>query len=1033
VERLLLALTKQRVLVLVFFTLCIIGGLVAFQSVPIDAFPDLTNNQVQVLTETVGMAPVETEELVTIPIEALMNGLPRVQQVRSISKFGLSVVTIVFEDGVDTYFARQLVNERVQTARSRLPSGIAPELGPISTGMGELYQYVVEGKGYSPMQLKTLHDWDIKYQLRTVPGVNEVNTWGGFTQEYTVTIAPEKLLQYHLTVKDLFDALANNNANFSGGLIEHNDQQYIVRGLGRVNSLADIGNIIVKQTGRTPILVSTIADVSLGTALRQGAVTKDGQGEVVTGMVMMLKGENSRNVINRVKEKIEGLHHSLPQGVEIKPFYDQTHLVEQTLHTVQSNLVEGGLLVITILLLMLGNLRAALIVAVTIPLSLMFSFMGMKALGITANIMSLGALDFGMIVDGAIVMVENTLRKLAHPPKNAPADIEPCKRSSQRIIINQSLQEMAKPILFGVLIIAVVYMPILALEGMEYKLFSPMVFTVIFALLGSLLVALLLVPVLCSFFLRGNIVEKPNKLVESVRKPYQQLLNWAFAHQKKTLLTASLIFILSMASIPFLGTEFVPKLDEGDFIVNSIGLPSVSLGQTAKTTTQIEQLLLQYPEVKTAVSKIGRPDLATDPMSPNAADTYVTLNPPSQWRAGVTKASLLAGIRQALPEAVLGVDFNLTQPVEMRVNELVSGIRADLAIKLFGDDMEILIAKAGEIERVMQTIEGQADLQTEKLSGSGQLLITPDRVKMSRYGVTMADIRTLVETAITGTPVSEVLKGKQRFALRVKFPQGNQVSPDRVGQFLIETTTGQRISLNQVASIEVGESVEVVNRELGQRRIIIQMNVKNRDVGSFVAEGKRKIAEQVVLPAGYTLDWGGQFENQQRAMGKLALAIPLAILVIFGLLMATFSKLKHALLVILNVPFALIGGVMGLWVGGLYLSVPALVGFIALFGVAILNGLVLVSTINSLRETEGLPLEVAIAQGAETRLRPVLMTALVAGLGFMPMALSTGSGAEVQKPLAIVVIGGLITSTVLTLVLLPVLYRWISLTEETDS
>jgi cobalt-zinc-cadmium resistance protein CzcA len=1025
VERLLLALAKQRVLVLVFFTLCIIGGLVAFQSVPIDAFPDLTNNQVQVLTETAGMAPVETEELVTIPIEALMNGLPRVQQVRSISKFGLSVVTIVFEDGVDTYFARQLVNERVQTAKSRLPLGITPELGPITTGMGELYQYVVEGKGYSPMQLKTLHDWEIKYQLRTVPGVNEVNTWGGFTQEYTVTISPDKLLQYNLTLKELFDALANNNANFSGGLIEHNDQQYIVRGLGRVNSLADIGNIIVKQNGRTPILVSTIADVSFGQALRQGAVTKDGQGEVVTGMVMMLKGENSRNVINRVKSKIEGLHESLPQGVAITPFYDQTHLVEQTLHTVQSNLVEGGLLVITILLLMLGNLRAALIVAVTIPLSLMFSFMGMKAMGITANIMSLGALDFGMIVDGAIVMVENTLRKLAHSPKNAP--------QNQRVIINQSLQEMAKPILFGVLIIAVVYMPILALEGMEYKLFSPMVFTVIFALLGSLLVALLLVPVLCSFFLRGNIVEKPNRLVESVRKPYQQLLNWAFNNQKKTLLTASLIFILSMASIPFLGTEFVPKLDEGDFIVNSIGLPSVSLAQTAKTTTQIEQLLLRYPEVKTAVSKIGRPDLATDPMSPNAADTYVTLNPPSQWRVGVTKASLLAGIRQALPNYVLGVNFNLTQPVEMRVNELVSGIRADLAIKLFGDDMKILIAKASEIERVMQTIDGQTDLQTEKLSGSGQLLITPDRAKMSRYGVTMADIRTLVETAITGTPVSEVLKGKQRFALRVKFPQGNQISPSVVGQFLIETAAGQRIALNQVATLDVGESVEVVNRELGQRRIIIQMNVKNRDVGSFVAEGKRKIAEQVDLPAGYTLDWGGQFENQQRAMKKLMLAVPLAILVIFGLLMATFSKLKHALLVILNVPFALIGGVLGLWVGGLYLSVPALVGFIALFGVAILNGLVLVSTINGLRETEGLPLEEAIAQGAETRLRPVLMTALVAGLGFMPMALSTGSGAEVQKPLAIVVIGGLITSTVLTLVLLPVLYRWISLSEEPDS
>jgi cobalt-zinc-cadmium resistance protein CzcA len=1013
-EQFLAKLITQRLLICLGFCFAIFGGLVAFQQLPIDAFPDLTNNQVEILTEAPGMAPLEAEQTVTIPIETMMNGLPRVQQVRSMSKFGLSVITVVFQDGVDTYFSRQLVNERLQSVRSRIPAGLNPEMGPITTGMGEIYQYVVEGYGYTPTELKTLQDWEIKAQLRPVPGVNEVNTWGGYTQEYQVTVAPEKLLQFHLSLQDVFAALENNNTNFSGGIITHGAEQYVVRGLGRVGSLEDIGNSLIKKEGTAPIAIKNIATVAYGSAMRQGAITKDGQGEVVTGLVMMLKGENSRDVIERVKAKIAKIRKSLPEGVHIHPFYDQTKLVEQTIHTVRTNLVEGGVLVIAVLLFMLGNWWAALIVALSIPLSMMFSFMGMKALGITANIMSLGAVDFGMIVDGSIVMVEDILRKLSHRQDERVSNME---------IIQQSVREMARPIFFGVLIITVVYMPILALEGMEYKMFSPMVFTVSFALLGSLLIALTLVPVLCSFMLRGKVVEKQNRLVEAIRQPYLRLLKKALQQPKITVMLAVSAFLLAMASMPFLGSEFVPSLDEGDIVIETRNAPSISLPQAIQNSTHIEQLLGGLPEVRTIVSKTGRPDLATDPMSVYQTDVYVMLKPKAVWRAGMTKAALIDQMRERLQRKVLGETFNFTQPIAMRVNELVSGVRADIAIKIFGDDIHVLSEKAQAIEQVMRTVPGQADLQTEKLFGSGQLLIQPDRLKMAANGVTIADLRAVVETAIVGKPVTEVLEGKRRFTLRVKFPQGAEMDPEAIQNLLIETAVGTRVPLGQVATVAYGEGVELLERESGQRRMIVQMNVKDRDIGSFVEEAQRKIAKNVQLPPGYYLDWGGQFENQQRAMHKLMLVVPVSLVIIFCLLLATFSSPRHALLVILNVPFALIGGVMALWLRGLYFSVPAVIGFIALFGVAILNGLVLISTINRLR-AEGLDLQSAILTGCQTRLRPVLLTAVVAMLGFLPMTVSVGSGAEIQKPLATVVIGGLFTSTLLTLLVLPVLYLW---------
>ncbi|MCA9840553.1 MAG: efflux RND transporter permease subunit [Cyanobacteria bacterium HKST-UBA03] len=1007
---------KQRLLILIGCLLVIIGGVYSFQSIPIDAFPDLTNNQVQVITEVPGYAPIETEQLVTIPIESIMNGLPKVDLVRSISKFGLSVVTVVFKDDVDIYFARQLVNERLQSARSRLPSGIDPELGPITTGMGEIYQYVVDGPGYTPTELKTLHDWDIKYQLRTIAGVNEVNTWGGFTLEYQVVVSPESLLRYNLSFQDVFMALQNNNANFSGGIIEHQSEQYIVRGLGRVNSLDDIGNILVKADEVHPVFIKTIADVRYGHELRQGAVTKDGQGEVVTGMIMMLKGENSRAVIERVKTKLTQIRDSLPAGVSIKPFYDQTHLIEQTIETVRTNLIEGGMLVIAVLLFMLGNIRAALIVALVIPLSLMFSFMGMRSLGIAANVMSLGAIDFGMIVDGAIVMVEDILRKLS---ENTDVKL------SHFDIIQQSVREMAKPIFFGVLIITVVYAPILSLEGMEYKLFSPMVFTVSFALLGSLLITLFLVPVLCSFFLRGPIKEKPNCLIEIIRPAYLNTLEKALHYRSRTLLVAIVLFALTCASVPFLGSEFVPELDEGDFQLEVRNLPSISLPEATNITTHIERVCLEVQEVQTVVSKIGRADVVTDPMGVYQADVYVKLKPRGAWDSGVSKETIEQRLSQKLNDKVPGVNFSFTQPIAMRVDELVSGVKSDVAVKLFGEDLTVLMEKAHQIEALLKDVDGVADLQTEQLEGTGQLLIEPDRHNMALYGVNISDIQTLVETAVIGHPVSEVIEGKKRFTLRVNFPTGSQTQPEAIESLLLHTSTNAIVPLGQVAKITLGAGWEKINREFAQRRIIIQMNVRNRDIGSFVAEGKAQIAQHVTLPPGYYTQWGGQFENQQRATNKLLLVVPLSVLIIFFLLMGTFQNVKHALLVMLNVPFALIGGVMALWLRSMYLSVPASIGFIALFGVAVLNGLVLISTINRLRG-EGQTVHQAILEGAKTRLRPVLMTAMVAILGFLPMALSTGSGAEVQKPLATVVIGGLFTSTLLTLIVLPVIYSWLS-------
>ncbi|HEY9679410.1 MAG TPA: CusA/CzcA family heavy metal efflux RND transporter [Drouetiella sp.] len=1003
-------LTRFRVAVCLIFGAFFAAGIYALMNLPIDAFPDLANNQVQILTEAPAMGVLEVEQQVTIPIESVMNGLPNIVQIRSMSKYGLSVVTVVFKDNVDTYFARQIVFERLQTAKARIPQDCIAQLGPISTAMGEIFQYTVSGANKSLTDLKTLHDWDIKYQLRTVPGVAEVNTWGGFTDEYIVTIEPTRLQQYGLTMQDVFSAIRLNNQNFGAGIIDHEKEQFVVRGIGRVNNIENIENIIVKRTQGVPVLLRNVATIGHGAALRQGASTKDGEGEAVVGLVMMLKGENSRAVIERVKDKILEIQKTLPEGISLRPFYDQSGLVEQTIDTVRSNLLEGGFLVVAVLLLMVGNFRAAAIVALAIPLSMTFSFIGMRTLGVTANIMSLGAVDFGMIVDGSIVMVENIMRNMSH-----------AGNASKNEVIQLSVRQVCRPILFGILIIAVVYLPVLCLEGMEYKMFAPMVITVCSALLGSLLISLILVPVLCSLLLPNKLVERESIILKLVTPPYMMVFNQVLKHRILTIFIACACLVAALGSVPFLGTEFVPKLDEGDFLIEVKNVPSISLQGAIEVSTHVEALIKQFPEVKTVVSRTGRPDLATDPMGVYASDVFVTLKPRNEWKTGVTKTELIEKVRKELENQIAGAQFNFTQPIAMRVDELVSGVRADVAVKIFGEDMDYLQSVAQSVQGIVGTVPGVTDLQIERVSGSAQILIVPDRNKLARYGINVDEIRQIAETAIIGTPVSEVLQGRRRFDLRVKLPKGSNLEPANVGDLLIEASNGQRIPLSQVAEVRMEQGMELVNREFGQRRIVVQCNVRGRDVGSFVAECQKKLDKEVKLKPGYYMTWGGQFENQERAMKRLSYVVPISILIIFVLLTATFGSIKEASIVLLNVPFALIGGICALWVRGMYLSVPATIGFVALFGVAVLNGLVLISAVNRLI-ADGLDVEAALHAGVESRLRPVLMTAMVASLGFLPMAVSQGAGAEVQKPLATVVIGGLCSSTLLTLLVLPAVY-----------
>ncbi|HEY0970081.1 MAG TPA: CusA/CzcA family heavy metal efflux RND transporter [Gemmatimonadales bacterium] len=1007
---------KQRLLVLALTVLLVGVGIWSAVRLPIDAVPDVTNVQVQINTNAAALPPTEVERQVTLPVELAMFGLPNLEEIRSISKFGLSQVTVVFEEGTDIYFARQQVQERLQQAREEIPEGYGtPEMGPISTGLGEVFQYTIEadsGSGIDATELRTLQDWVVAPQLRAVPGVAEVNAFGGFEKQYQVLVRPDALVQYDLTLQQVLDAVAANNQNAGGGYITKGAEQLVIRGVGQVQDLDQIRNIVVASRGGTPVRVGDVGEVVIGSTIRQGAVTKDGTGEVVTGIVMMRMGENSRTVVNAVKEKFDQAAKSLPEGVQLRPFYDRAELVNRTIKTVEKNLIEGAVLVIAVLFLLLGNIRAALIVALAIPLSMFFALSGMVKAGIAGSLMSLGAIDFGLVVDGSVVMVENSMRRIGH---RKPGE-------SFLHTVLEGCAEVARPILFGVGIIIVVYLPILTLEGVEGKMFRPMALTVVFALVGSLLLTFLLTPVLISIFLKGKVVEKDVWLMRQAKRIYEPTLAWTLAHSRKVIAGAATAVVLALAAAPFLGSEFIPQLDEGDFALQVLRLPSVSLEESVRQTTQLEQVLLtEFPnEVRDVVAKTGRAEIATDPMGVNISDIFVLLKPRDGWTRARTKEELEVAMNETLSR-IPGLVVSFSQPIELRVNELVAGVRSDLAIKIYGDDLGELSQAANQVVAQVSRLEGATGFKAQQLEGMPQLQITVLPDQLARYGINAADVMQVVE-ALGGTQVSQVLEGQRRFALAVRFPEDVRRNAATISSILVSAPTGERVPLGTLARVEEVDGPAEISHENGSRLVIVEGNVRGRDIGSFVADVRTHFDDGTIeLPTGYRHDFGGQFENLERASRRLMLVVPLSLLLIFLLLFATFKSVRQAALVFTGIPLAAVGGVFALFLRGLPFSISAGVGFIALFGVAVLNGLVMVTYINELRQ-HGRPLDEAVREGAMTRLRPVLMTALVASLGFIPMALSRGAGAEVQRPLATVVIGGLITATLLTLLVLPLLY-----------
>ncbi len=1004
---------KNRLLVLAFTVLLVGVGVWSALRLPIDAIPDVTNVQVQINTNAAALSPIEVERQVTLPVELAMFGLPDLEEIRSISKFGLSQVTVVFHEGTDIYFARQQVQERLQQAREQIPEGYGtPEMGPISTGLGEIFQYSMESSHLDATELRTLQDWVIAPQLRGIPGVAEVNSFGGFEKQYQVLLRPEALVQYDLTLPQVLDAIAANNQNAGGGYLTRGAEQLVIRGVGQVQDLEQIRNIVLTSRQGTPVKVRDIADVVIGSTIRQGAVTKDGTGEIVTGIVMMRMGSNSRTVVNAVKEKFEQVSKNLPDGVKLSAFYDRTELVDRTIKTVEKNLIEGAALVIAVLFLLLGNLRAALIVALAIPLSMMFAVSMMVKAGIAGSLMSLGAIDFGLVVDGSVVMVENSMRRLGH------------RRPEENFLhtVLDACAEVARPILFGVGIIIVVYLPILTLQGVEGKLFKPMALTVVFALVGSLLLTFLLTPVLISLGLRGKVEEKDVWLIRKAKSYYEPALEWTLAHSRRVLVGASVVFAVGVAGIPFLGSEFVPRLDEGSFALQVMRLPSVSLDESVRQTTQLEQVLLkQFPhEIADVISKTGRAEIATDPMGVNISDMFVMLTPEKQWTRAKTKAELETQMAAAVGK-VPGLVVSFSQPIELRVNELVAGVRSDLAIKIYGDDLDQLSAAADQVVSAVSKIDGATGFKAQQLGGLPQLQITVIPEQLARYGINAADVMQVVE-ALGGVQVSQVLEGQRRFALTVRYPEQVRATPGAIASLLISAPGGERVPVGTVARLEEVQGPAELSHENGSRLVIVEGNVRGRDMGGFVTDVRTIFDDGVVkLPPGYRTEFGGQFENLERASRRLMLVVPLSLLLIFVLLFATFNSVRQAALVFSGIPLATVGGVAALLIRGMPFSISAGVGFIALFGVAVLNGVVMVSYINELRQ-RGLSVDRAVREGGLTRLRPVLMTAFVASFGFVPMAISRGAGAEVQQPLATVVIGGLVTATLLTLFVLPLLY-----------
>ncbi len=1022
---------RSQLMMLVLGTLVLAAGFYSYKQLPIDAFPDVSPNLVQIFTETEGLAPEEVEKYVTYPIEVAMNGLPNLKNVRSVSNFGLSVVNVYFEDDADIYLCRQLVNERLQEARENIPEGFGePGMGPISTGMGLILFYYLEDETgqYSLEALRTIQDWLIKFNLQTVPGVTEVLGIGGYEKQYHVVLDPSSLLRYDVTIQELIEQIKANNLNVGAQFIEKNAEEFIVRSVGLASNIEDIDNIIIKSKDGTPIYLKQLADVKIGGAIRRGIQTRNGIGEVVSGMVVKLFGANSSTVIGEVEQRMEEINNILPEGIKIIPYYEQKTLVEACVRTVTDALKEGIVLVIIILMVFLGAFRPSLVVALAIPFSVLFAMIGMKYFGISANLMSFGglAIAIGMMVDGSVVIVENVDRLLRESDPNEP-----------RInVVTRACSEVVRPIVFAILIIIIVFLPLFTLQGVEGKTFRPLAYTIALAMTGSLLFAVFLVPVLANLFMRRPKQKKSSNedgehqvwVLRVLLKIYRPVVTFFVKRRSLAVALALVLILIGAVIFPQLGSEFTPTLQEGTLVLRLTLAPSISLNESKRITLIVERRLMNIPEITGAVTRIGRGEVGahTDPV--NSAEMYILLKPKEEWRTARTQEELQEVIRKEVGE-VPGVLTNFTQPIAMTVDELLEGVRAELAIKLFGDDLQTLKDKADEIAEAIQGVAGAADVQADQVSGTPQLLIKVRREAIARYGVNISEVQEVIRAAVGGETAGQIFEGIRRFDILVRFEKEYRDTPEAIGEILITAPNGSKVPLVQLAEITELVGPRQITRENNQRFITVQCNVTGRDIVSFVGEAQEAIEASVELPPGYLITWGGQFRLQQEANKRLAVVVPITLLIIFLLLFSSFNSLKNSLLILLNVPLALVGGVVGLWISGQNLSVPASVGFIALFGIALLNGIVLVTYLNQLRQ-EGLSIDDASIRGACLRLRPVLMTALAAGLGMIPLLFSSGIGSEVQRPLATVVVGGLVTSTALTLLVIPALYKWFAIEME---
>ena len=1003
------------------------AGYWSYQKLPIDAVPDITNVQVQINTKADGYSPLETEQRITYPVETALTGLPNLSYTRSLSRYGLSQVTVVFEEGTDLYFARSLINERLNAIKGKLPAGLSPEMGPISTGLGEIFMYTVDadfdarqkdGSPYDATALREIQDWIIKPQLALVKGVTEINTIGGFDKQYHITPSPRKMLELDISFTDIKTALALNNSNRGAGYIENNGQQLTVRSPGQLKTIRDIEQVVIKNINHSSIKVSDIAEVAIGKALRTGAATHSGK-ETVLGAAMMLVGENAREVSLAVAEKLTQIQKSLPQGIKVNAVYDRTTLVDKAIATVQKNLVEGALLVIVVLFLLLGNVRAALITAAVIPLTMLATITGMVQAGVSANLMSLGALDFGLIVDGAVIIVENSTRRLAEAQRHNGARLALKDRLH---VVFQATNEVIRPSIFGVIIITVVYIPLFSLTGVEGKMFQPMAATVVIALLSALVLSVTLVPAAIALFMTGDISDKESMVIKASKSMYKPLLLRAMKLRWLVLALATLLVVFSAWLATTLGSEFIPQLNEEDILLQALRVPGTGIEQAVEMQKHLEQNISQFPQVLNIFSKIGTPEIANDPMPPNIADTFIMLKPRSEWPDPSLSHGELAAEIMAKAAKLPGNNFELTQPIEMRFNELISGVRADLGIKVIGDDLQQLLTSANAIREVLEQIDGASDIQVEQVTGLPMLSIVPKRQALARYGLTVAELQDIVATAIGGENAGLIFEGDRRFNIVVRLPEKIRRDVNKLTELPISLPSGGYVPLSEVATLDIAPAPNQISRENGKRRIVVTANVRGKDLGTFVNEVKIEVASEVEIPAGYWLEYGGTFEQLESASQRLSIVLPLTLALIFALLIMAFSSVKDAAIIFTGIPLALTGGVISLWLRDMPLSISAGVGFIALSGVAVLNGLVMLAFIRQLCK-ERTELVTAIIDGAMIRLRPVLMTALVAGLGFVPMALNVGTGAEVQRPLATVVIGGIISSTLLTLLVLPLLYR----------